>query len=135
MDAMNARTIEQIEGRIENPSFYEVLRYNVRDQMMLSKDNMVMVNKYCYKQAAEKVENELLDVGAVTSQVREVKWLKEMLFSKSQLLELQDCYKKVINPFQYNENLSLKMTALERKMADFYIESESGEEELIGDEI
>ena len=67
MDAMNARTIEQIEGRIENPSFYEVLRYNVRDQMMLSKDNMVMVNKYCYKQAAEKVENELLDVGAVTS--------------------------------------------------------------------
>ena len=67
--------------------------------------------------------------------MREVKWLKEMLFSKSQLLELQDCYKKVINPFQYNENLSLKMTALERKMADFYIESESGEEELIGDEI
>lgn len=27
------------------------------------------------------------------------------------------------------------MTALERKMADFYLESESGEEEMIGDEI
>lgn len=66
----------------------EVLKYNVRDQMMISKDNMVMVNKYCYKQAAEKVENELLDVGEVVSQCREVKWLKEMLFSKSQLLEL-----------------------------------------------
>ena len=67
----------------------------------------------------------MLDMQDILKELRQLKRLKELLFTKAQLIKLDENYKKVINPFTQYMQAKNKLSEAERKMADTYIESDS----------
>lgn len=51
-----------------------------------------------YKMARKKFNHEMLDVKYICKEIRENKYMKEMLFEKSQLMRLKESWRNVIDP-------------------------------------